>query len=190
MTILPYLIRSHALWMRAGYRCIALLKITAQRAAQSQLQHSAPLRQCIPAMKGKQGALPSARTLRARHHNENTGGPVTTIKKEEETDGPSPLTTSGKQRTKRELKAETPLKPSKRQKVKMEDQVAAQMVRLAPVAPTAYTGPFPKLMRPSPEECRASFLLQSCPLHTAILPCMSSSSTTLRKLLLQICPIM
>ena len=116
-------------------------------------------------MKGKGGAHPSARTLRASRHNENSEASKAHIKKEEEAreDASGPLTTSRKQPIKREPKAESPSKPRKRQKVKKEDPVAAQMVKLAPVAPTAYTGPFPKLMRPSPEECRVTFVLPNHP---------------------------
>ena len=95
---------------------------------------------------------------------------MTKIKEEEQMEGPGPLTASGKQPMKRESQAETPLKPKKRQKVKQEDPVAAQMVKLAPVAPTAYTGPFPKLMRPSPEECRVNLMLPSCPRSVTVMP--------------------
>lgn len=109
-------------------------------------------------MKGEGGGKASARTLRAIRSNENSGAPGTHIKREEEasSDVPGPLTTSGKQLIKREAKAESARKPRKRQKVKKEDPVAAQMIKLAPVPPSAYTGPYPKHMRPSPEECRVS----------------------------------
>ena len=147
--------------MRASYRCIAVFKRAVQRAAPFQYLHKLPSKQCLPVMKGKGGAHPSGRTLRASRHNENSEASGAHIKTEEETeqDALGPLTTSKKQHIKREPQAETPLKPRKRQKVKKEDPVAVQMVKLAPVAPTAYTGPFPKLMRPSPEECRVTLML-------------------------------
>ena len=154
--------------MRAS---IAVSIQTAQRAVQLCFLHRLPSKQCLPVMKGTGGAQPSARTLRATRHNENSGANEKHIKEEEEADrdAPGPLTTSRKQPVKEEPKAETPPKPRKRQKVKKEDPVAAQMVKLAPVPPTAYTGPFPKLMRPSPEECRVTLMLPSadCPCFCA-----------------------
>ena len=109
-------------------------------------------------MKGKGGDKPSTWTLRASRHNENSGAVGAKVEREEEADPnvPGPLAPSEKQPIKREPKAESPLKPRKRHKVKKEDPVAAQMVKVAPLPPTAYTGPYPKHMRPSPEECRVS----------------------------------
>ncbi len=103
-------------------------------------------------MKGK-GVQPSARTTRATRHKEP---PVTQVKKEEHSTeaGTDPMPNSRQSAMKRKSKPDADMKPKKRQKVKKEDPVAKQMVKLAPVSPTAYTGPFPKHMRPSPEECR------------------------------------
>ena len=109
------------------------------------------------AMKGK-GVQPNAtRAGRSARNKSNTDeAPAPHIKKEDEAtlNGTGPSKSSEKHIINHEPKPGASMKPQKRKRVKKEDAVAQQMVKLAPVSPTAYTGPFPKHMRPLPEECR------------------------------------
>ena len=82
------------------------------------------------------------------------------------TGSPGPVSRPPKQAVKRETKPDAGTKPRKRQKVKQEDPVAQQMVKLAAVSPTAYTGPFPKHMQPTPEACRV-YLFSLLPLYSS-----------------------
>lgn len=108
-------------------------------------------------MKGK-GVQPNAtRAGRSARNKTNTDEtPAPHIKKEDEAtlNGTGPSKSSEKHIINHEPKPGASMKPQKRKRVKKEDAVAQQMVKLAPVSPTAYTGPFPKHMRPLPEECQ------------------------------------
>ena len=115
-----------------------------------------PRKFVMPARKG--GNEHDTRTQRATRSKASTDAAFH-VKKEEDvsTGSPGPVKTPNNQTVKHEAKPDASMKPKKRQKVKQEDPVAQQMVKLAPVPPTAYDGPFPKHMRPSPEECRVRF---------------------------------
>ena len=109
------------------------------------------------AMKGKAVSSTATRAGQSARNKDNTDDtPAPHIKKEEKAilNCTGPSKSSKKHTIRHEAKPGASMKPQKRQRVKREDTVAQQMVKLAPVSPTAYTGPFPKHMRPSPEECR------------------------------------
>ena len=115
------------------------------------------------AMKGD-NTHPRTRSLRNSNRKLSPEASVMHVKKEEDvfTGSPGPVSRSPKQAVKHEAKPDAGTKPRKKQKVKQEDPVAQQMVKLAAVSPTAYTGPFPKHMQPTPEACRvALFTLAS-----------------------------
>ncbi|CAK0784502.1 hypothetical protein CVIRNUC_007706 [Coccomyxa viridis] len=101
---------------------------------------------------------PRTRSLRNSNRKLSPEASVMHVKKEEDvsTGSPGPVSRSPKQAVKHEAKPDAGTKPRKKQRVKQEDPVAQQMVKLAAVSPTAYTGPFPKHMQPTPEACRAA----------------------------------
>ena len=101
---------------------------------------------------------PRTKSLRNSNNRLSPEASVMHVKKEEErfTGSPGPVSRSPKQAVKREAKPNAGAKPRKRQKIKQEDPVSLQMVKLAPVSPTADTGPFPKHMQPTPEACRVA----------------------------------
>ena len=109
------------------------------------------------AMKGD-NIHPRTRSSRNSNSRLSPEASVMHVKKEEDvsTGSPGPVSRSPKQAVKHEAKPDAGTKPRKRQKVKQEDPVAQQMVKLAAASPTAYTGPFPKHMQPTPEACRVA----------------------------------
>lgn len=145
----------HALGVRTRHLRSKELRIYCVNiAVKSSLRSAALL-----AMKGE-NAHPRTRSSRNTNNRLSPEALVMHVKKEEDVSSgsPGPVSRSPKQPVKSEAKPDAAAKPRKRQKVKQEDPVAQQMVKLASVSPTAYTGPFPKHLQPTPEACRVALL--------------------------------